>query len=241
MKRPSEFIIDSFKESFKKLKIFQNEMFSESNKIMTWLVGFSMTILVLGISNRDKIDTLYCPSTINVIMTLIFLTISFGIIFRIIFIVYQFRLTFLEVTLEQALSGHDIAIFSSTNEEIDKTDDLKQLVRSIKVDFGEDLDHLLENFDLIPSNEQETIIKSVKDYYKALGEWSEKDLKKGMEIIKHIYLEIMPLKESRINALFEAKKKDKSIIVYGWVSIISFAITAISFISLLFNLIFNLK
>ena len=230
MKRPFISIKETFFENLDKVKENQRQNFSNLEKMMIWIVGFSIGGLSIIITNLTEFNQSFSDCVVQTVLTLLTTSIISGIIYRLAFYYYQITYQGLEFYLQGAFS--DKELMSIDPEDLINETDVKEIIRRIKNDFGEDVSQILSVYDQL-NNEGKTFIKNdLKNHYQKLGEWAKKDFEFGMDYVKDVYKTAFGLSKKRIEKMFQSNYANK-LKVFGWITSISLIISILSFASVL--------
>ena len=230
MKRPYDTIQEIFFENLDKVKENQRYNFDHSDKYMIWIVGFSITGLSIIISSLTQFNQAFDHSIIRIILFLLATSIISGIIYRLAFYLWQIQYQAIEFYLQGAFS--DKQIMETDPDDLTNEKDIKEIVRRISNDFGEDLTHVLPLYDQSPDDMKEFILNDLKNHYKKTGELAKRDFELGMNYVKSIYKDAFGFSEKRIGKLFRPHTPSK-LKIFGWASTISFLLCCLSFISVI--------
>ena len=228
MKRPFDTVKEMFFENFEKLKENQRYNFSNSDKYMVWVVGFAIGGLSIIVTNLTQFNQTFNHCVIKAILILLSISIISGIIYRWSFYLWQIQYQSIEFYLQGAFS--DKEIMETEPDDLSNETDIKEVVRRIKTDFGEDVSHILPLYNQADANLKEYLLKDLKQHYKKVGEWAKKDFEFAMKYVKDVYQKAFGLSEKRIDKMFNAKNSAK-LKFFGWTTAIAFLISCLSFIA----------
>lgn len=238
MKRPFTTIKETFFENLDKIKENQRYNFSNLDKMMIWIVGFSIGGLSIIISNLTDFNQSFSDSVVQTVLTLLAISIITGIIYRLAFYYYQITYQGLEFYLQGAFS--DKEVISIDSEDLNNETDVKEIIRRIKNDFGEDVSQILSVFDQLNNEGKILIINDLRNHYHRLGEWAKKDFEFGMDYVKDVYKTAFGLSKKRIAKIFQSNYANK-LKIFGLITSISLTISILSFISVLIILCITYK
>jgi hypothetical protein len=230
MKRPSDTIRDFMFNNLEKSLENQRFNFSNSEKFMLWIVGFSIGGLSIIVTNLTEFNQIFEYYITKTVLLLLVISIFFGICYRVAFYIYQIKFQGVEFYLRGALSNPDTMQIDC--EDLSQINDINEIVHLIKVDFGEDLSKHLDLYNTVDEFTKAKIIQDLKDYYKRLGEWAQKDYDLGMTYIKDVYKNALGISQKRIDKIAESYSA-KSFQISGFITTSSLIISLLSFISVL--------
>lgn len=233
MKRPFDIVKETFFENLDKIKENQRYNFSNSEKYMVWVVGFAIGGLSIIVTNLTEFNQTYSHCVIKIILILLSISIISGIVYRWSFYMWQIQYQSIEFYLQGAFSDREIMKI----EPDDLTDetDIKEVIRRIKTDFGEDVSHVLPLYNQADTSLKEYLLNDLKQHYKKVGEWAKKDFEFAMKYVKNVYQNAFGLSEKRIDKIFNSKTSLK-LKLFGWTTAITFFLSCLSFIAVVFIL-----
>ncbi len=112
---------------------------------MVWIVGFSVGGLSLIVSNISQFDKTFCYTLTKSILILLTISIISGIVYRIAFYAYQSYYRQIEFFLDGAFSNKEFMEIDP--DDLEEEIDMKEVIRRMKEDFGEDVSYMSEIYD----------------------------------------------------------------------------------------------
>jgi hypothetical protein len=231
MKRPSDTIRDFCFDNLEKSLENQRFNFSNSEKFMLWIVGFSIGGLSIIVTNLTEFNQIFKYSITKTVLILLVISIVFGIFYRLAFYLYQIKFQGVEFYLRGALSNPETVMQINT-EDISEIDDINEIVHLIKIDFGDDKSNLLEVYTNVDEATKAQIIQDLKEYYLRMGEWAKKDYELGMTYIKDIYKNALGVSQKKIDKIADSYSA-KSFQIFGFITISCLIISLLSFVFVL--------
>jgi hypothetical protein len=228
MQRPFEAVREYFFENLDKLKENQRYNFSNSDKYMVWVVGFSIGGLSIIVTNLTQFNQTFSHSTIKIILVLLAISIISGILYRWAFYLWQIQYQNIEFYLQGAFS--DKQIMETDPDDLTEETDIKEIVRRIKTDFGEDVSHVLPIYEQVNDKEKLFLLNDLKNHYKRTGEWTKREFEFAMNYVKDVYKTAFGLSQKQIDVLFNLDTS-KKLKFYGWAVTIMFILSCLSFIA----------
>lgn len=230
MKRPFETVRESFFENLDKLRENQRYNFSNSEKYLVWIVGFSIAGLSVIVTHLTQFNQIYSYATIKTILILLVISIISGIIYRWVFHLWQVQYQSIEFYLQGAFSDKEIMEIEPEN--LTSETDIKEVVRRLKTDFGEDVSYVLPIYEQLDKNQQEFLLNDLKKHYKKVGEWAKEDFKNAMAYVKETYKNAFGFSQKKIDKLIgsNSAKKFKYL---GWITSITFLLSGLTFIAVI--------
>lgn len=228
MKRPFDTIKELFFENLKSSKENVRFDFEQWDKLLVWFVGFSIGGIALIVSNFTPLNKIFCYYTIKMVLTMLVLSISFGIIYRIVAFLKLKQLRNIELFLDVAFSDKEMMDINPTL--LKDEDDINIVFKKIKDDFDEDLSYM-HNFYVVSSDEHKAILlKSYKDYHKKLSEWAKADSKRAIEYVKDTYQKAFDLSQKTTEEIFSNQNSPKYFRLFHWIASIAFLICCGTFL-----------
>ena len=228
MKRPFETVKETFFENLDKLQENQRFNFSNSDKYMVWVVGFSIGGLSIIVTSLTQFNQSFSHYIVKTILILLAISIISGILYRWAFYLWQIQYQNVEFYLQGAFS--DKEIMETNPDDLTKETDIKEVVRRIKTDFGEDVSHVLPIYEQVDNAGKAYLLNDLKNHYKRSGEWAKKDFEFAMDYVKDVYKTAFGLSQKRIDHLFKSDAA-KNLKLFGWTSAIMFLLSCLSFIA----------
>lgn len=230
MKRPFDIVRETFFENLDKLKENQRYNFSNSDKYMVWVVGFSIGGLSIIVTSLTKFNNSFSHHIIKTVLVLLSTSIISGIIYRWAFYLWQIQYQSIEFYLQGAFSDKEIMDINAD----DLTDelDIKEVVRRIKSDFGEDVSHVLTIYNEVNEGGKLYLLNDLKNHHKKIGEWAKKDFELAINYVKDVYKNAFGLSQKKIDTLFSSDTATR-LKVLGWTVAIAFSLSCLSFITVI--------
>ncbi len=237
MKRPFDSVKEIFLENIKNSKETSKFIFEHADKLMMWIVGFSIGGLSLIIVNFSDLNSKFTYCTLKSILILLIVSIILGIIYRISFYLYQVKYKQSEMVMENAFSDKELMLINAP--ELSETIEYKEIITRIKLDFGKDLTYLLAIYESAEPKGKAILLESLKKYYTEFGIWAKNDYEEAISFSKYVYKQAFGYSDKYIEKIFSKTFKPNSLKVYSWTSIISFSLSCVSFMAVLLVLCLN--
>jgi hypothetical protein len=204
----------------------------QSDKIVVWLVGFSIATIALCISNQSNLNLI---STNLPRSTIIFASISaiFGIFYRLLLFVSQNLETNILMAFEGYVEGYTNPPDFPVARELNDSDSYEDIVGYLKADF----DITVETIDTagLTSEQTKYFRKSMIEYYDKLNKFSNGLFEHDVEEIKGILSSYMGYSKRRLDKMLSPQKQWIKLSTLFWffyyAALISFFITTLSFAS----------
>ena len=230
MKRPFETVTETFFENLDKLKENQKYNFEHSEKFMLWIVGFSIGGVSLIVTNLTQFNQTFTHDIVKAILILLSISIISGIIYRWTFYLFQIQYQSIEFYLQGAFSNKEM--MDMDPDDLTNETDIKEVLRRLKSDFGEDAYFILEDYNNITQEGKEYLLSDIKNHYKKVGEGVKKEYEFSMAYVKGIFKEAFGLSDKRINKLFNSNTS-KKLKLFGRLTAFAFIISCLTFISVI--------
>jgi hypothetical protein len=230
MKRPFEAITEMFFDNLDRVKENQKFNFSNSEKYMIWVVGFSVGGLAIIVTNLTSFNTLFSHKIIKTVLILLSTSIIAGMIYRWAFYFYQIYYQSTEFQLRAAFSNTEIMEIDA--DDLASENDINEVVRRIKTDFGEDVSHVLEIYEGVDETGKTYLLNDLKKHYKKTGERVKKEFEFSIKYVKDVYRSAFGWSEKRIEKVFNTQVAEK-LRFWGLTVSIAFLVSCLSFITVL--------
>ena len=230
MERPFEAILNISYDSLKKSNENFIFNFNQIDKILVWIVGFSITAISLIVSNITDLNINYSPSIIKIVLIFLMNSIVFGILFRISALLYLNRYQSVMFFVEGAFSNRKMMPFDTDKKVY--IDDIHQIYQKIKNDFDEDYSDIVELYNNEnQSNEfKKNHIEYLNQEYYRLTEWSSNEYKIANEYVKEVFQKTFDISRKKIDKLFKDKNHSFYLKLWSKISIFSLFISILSFL-----------
>jgi len=196
LKRPYDFFIDSYSVKIKRDRKNNEFVFSQSDTLIAWVIGFAFTGLLLLIGNIKGLELMLRQPTKPIIICIL-ITIILGIAFRYV----SFLIIMFEKGLDDYYFGrfnkHDVMPFE-VDSDIEAAD-YDNILISLKQDFGETITYPGQ----LTEEMKAADLPRLKDFYKRLCAHSRKEMNLAMEQIAEIEYTTHRIDKQKNMQLFE--------------------------------------
>ncbi|PLX07998.1 MAG: hypothetical protein C0596_08605 [Marinilabiliales bacterium] len=145
----------------------------QSDRIIVWLVGFSITGIAFVVSKGTQLDS-FINNLTNYIIICGSLTVIFGVLYRIFLYFAQSLEIRILIGFEGYIEAYNNASDLHFGREITDQDTYNDIIEYINADFGVDDERIdITHLDL---KQVEVLRKSVLDYYLSLNNWENQKL-----------------------------------------------------------------
>ncbi|WP_461639192.1 hypothetical protein [Labilibaculum euxinus] len=228
MKRPFEFVMDNFFENLDKVKENQRYNFNNSERFMIWIVGFSIGGLSIIVANLTKFTNSFDHSTIKTILILLSTSIISGILYRWFFYIYQIHYQSIEFYLQGAFSNQQI--MEVNPDDISKENDIKEVIRRLKIDYDDDVSHVLDEYSKLNQEGKLIVLNDLKARYQTVAQGVKGEYEFAMNYAKDTYKEAFGLSNKSAERMFQPNSS-KRFKLFGRLTSFSFLISCLSFIA----------
>lgn len=230
MKKPSEIIQELIIENLDKLQENQRHNFSNIDKFMIWVVGFSIGGISIIATNITQFNQLFSHLIIKITLILLVISVISGLVYRWFFYLFQAQYQNGEMYLKEAFSNKEI--MELEEDAIDDEQDILEIIRRLRTDFGEEVSHMQEVYSNSNDNIKGLIVIDLKNHYRRLAKWAKADYELGIKHIKETFKEAFGYSEKKIEKFFN-NSTGRNIQFYGRIVNVAFYTSCLSFISVL--------
>lgn len=212
--------------------------FNQNDKILVWIVGFSITAITLIITKITDLSKTYSNGILKTALLLLIIVVISGVIYRfsaLLFLTkYQNKIFFLEGAFSKE------KIMPTEINELKQDFDIFQIHQKIKSDFDFDYSDIIDLFNASKTEESKKYYTNyLREEYLRIGEWAKTDYENSINYIKGVYKNTFGLSKKSIDKIFKGKNETFYFKLYAWVSVLSSFICVISFLSVLILLAVN--
>jgi hypothetical protein len=232
MERPFDTRLRLVYETLEKTKENFIFNFSQNDKILVWIVGFSVTAISIIISKISDISESYSSCILKTVLLLLTISIISGIIYRLSALLFLQKFQSIMFFLEGAFSKEKT--MPTETIELKNPDDIHEIYQKIKTDFDQDYADIIELYNKPQSTESKNYyVEYLKNEYARLAEWAKNEYEYADQYMKGVYKTAFGLSDKQINKLFSKNKDSFYLKLWSWISIISIAVCLITFISVI--------
>ena len=228
MKRPFESITETFSNSLERVRENQIKNFENAEKLLVWIVGFSIGGISIIFSNLTTINQSYCYCDIRIILYSLCISIISGFFFRWSFFKMQLYYQQIEFFLEGAFSNTE-AMMETNPQDLSNVNELNEIIRKLKSDYDLDYNYVLETFENYDEINQEIIKKNLKSKYKIAGDNVKREYDFSMDYVQNVYSNAFGISKEKVQKLLN-KSPSKLFRRYSKLSDILFIICCLSFL-----------
>lgn len=228
MKRPFESITETFSNSLERVRENQIINFSNSEKFMVWIVGFSISGVSIIFTNLTSINEIYCYYIIKLVLCCLCLSIISGLVYRWAFYKVQYYYQNIEFYLQGAFSNTE-AMMETDPEDLSEVNDIHEIIRRLKSDYDLDYNYVLESFDNLDESNKEILRNNLKKNYKITGDAVKKEYELSMDYVQNVYANAFGITKEKVQKSLD-KNASKYFKIYEKISTIAFIFSCSSFL-----------
>lgn len=236
MKRPFDFVTELSLRNLNKSKENLIYNFEQLDKILVWIIGFSIGAISLIVSNIVDLKTVYNYCEIKQTLFLLCFSIISGIIYRISSLICLVNYQKIIFSLEGAFSKNEMMIINE--EKLNENINIHEIHQKIKNGFGKDYSDVLE---LYNKSETEQSKKFYLEYlieeYKRLASWSKKEYDYSINYVKNAIKKAFGLSEKQNERLIKKANNPNYIKFWFVFGLVSFIVCNLMFAIVLIFLI----
>jgi len=223
-------ILGLIKKTLSENRQYSYKITDQADKIIVWLVGFSVTSIALTISNSDKLN-FFLDSLSNYVMIFGSLTVILGILYRIfVFVAQSLELRIL-LEFEVYVEGYNNPPIIHVGREITDDNIYDEIVDFIKEDFEIEIDRI--DITLLNAKKIEGIRQAALNYYNSINYWNNKLFEKEKEGVKSVLMTQLGNSKRKVEKVFNDTTPDKFIRKAYWTSLFAsqtlFILSCLSF------------
>lgn len=175
----------------------------QSDKIIVWLVGFSITSIALSINKEKELNT-FINNLTDYILICGSLTVIFGVLYRIFLFLTQALEVNILVAFEGYIEGYNNPPGVHFGRDLTENDTYYDIIQYMKTDFDIEIERV--DITLLDSTHAEIMRKSVIDYYNSLNNWSNQKLERETNEIKSVLSAYLGYSKEKLDRLFNPKE-----------------------------------
>ena len=226
MKRPFEVITEHSLKNLERVRENQLYNFSNSEKFMVWIVGFSIGGISIIFTNLTSLNELYIHSIIKLVLCCLCLSIITGLIYRYSFYKFQYYYQSIEFYLQGAFSKTQM--MEVDPKDLSNINDIHEIVRLLKDDYDLDYFYVLETYNNYDESNKEIIRNNLKNNYKKTGESIKREYEFTQNYVKEVHMKGFGVSKKKIDKLLN-RNPSKYFKIYGAITTITFILSCLSF------------
>ena len=238
MERPFDTRLRLVYETLEKTKENFIFNFNQNDKILVWIVGFSVTAISIIISKISDISENYSACILKAVLILLTTSIISGIIYRFSALLFLKKYQSIMFFLEGAFSKEKT--MPTETQELKTPNNIHEIYQKIKTDFDHDYSDIVDLYNQPQSEESKNYyVDYLKNEYKRLAEWAKNEYQYADKYMKTVYKTAFGLSDKEIDKLFSQNNDSFYLKMWSWISVLSIAICLITFVSVIIILTIN--
>ncbi|MFC4633477.1 hypothetical protein ACFO3O_06140 [Dokdonia ponticola] len=196
MKRPLEVLTKIKLENLAESKNNIIFNFNQIDKILVWIVGFSITGISIIVSNIADLNSKFEIHILKTILLLLCISIISGIIYRLAALIYLSIFQKILFYLKGSFSNYEMTPIKS---DIIDPENINEVYQKIKKGFDIDYSDVVENYNKYESNEiKEKSLLLLNKEYKRLTEQAKKEEEFTEDFINTTFRKVFGISEKRL-------------------------------------------
>lgn len=238
MKRPFDFVTELSLKILNKSKENSNYIFEQLDKILVWIIGFSIAAISIIVSNITDLKTVYSCCVIKQILILLSLSIISGILYRISSLLYLVNFQKIIFYLEVAFSENEMMIIKE--EKIDADIKIHDIHQKIKTGFNKDYSDVIELYNNTQKGQDKKVyIEYLIEEYRRLIIWSKNEYDYSTNYVKKVIGKAFGLTEKKTEKLFKETNYSFYLKLWFLIGVISLFVSIVSFMTVMIILATN--
>ena len=205
MKTPFELIREIEYGSLDRNNKNTNENISSIESFILWIVGFAVTMIVLIISNIEKLKLVINFIDIQTVLVLLISSLFFGIFNR--YSIFRLRTinNIIENFIRSSLSNFD---FPEINpDDLEEGITFEELIDRFKLDYNLDYNRYFEEYNNFNEFEKIAALEDLKLRHREIGHFLRETYHDGLENVRNVYKIAYGLSEKKSKNLFYMEQK----------------------------------
>lgn len=231
MERPFDTITQIFADNLERVRDNLKTNFEQAHAFILWLVGFSIGGLGIIIANLDKDVVKRSYGLTKFSLILFTISIISGIVYRLAIARFQGKFNDAMLYAEGAFSNKEM--MSATPTDLTNESDIRQVIRYIKEDYGEDLNYVLELYGKSDDPHKEFLLNDLKEHYNKTSRFVQIDIQNATAYAKAVNQKAFGLSNKVIEKAF-SEYSSRDLLIWRMVAIVAFYISCVSFVSVPF-------
>ncbi|MFN4151227.1 MAG: hypothetical protein ACK4IX_09810 [Candidatus Sericytochromatia bacterium] len=228
MKRPFDFVTELSLKTLNKSKENFIYNFEQLDKILIWILGFSIGAISLIVSNIIDLKIIYCSSLIKQILFLLCISIVFGIVYRISSLLYLIKYQKIIFFLEEAFSLNEMMLVEK--EKLNVKINIHEIHQKIKTGFNKDYSDIIDLYNKTENERQKSIyLDYLIDEYNRLVIWSKNEYNYSINYVKTTLGKAFGVSCYQIEKEFNRHDNPFFLKVWFFTSLVSLLLTILSF------------
>jgi hypothetical protein len=204
-----------------------NKVSENFDKVIVWIVGFSIGGIALLVSQSDKLQ-MYSPGDLNIIAVSLTLAVLFGVIGRISYAICL-RLSYpITMQIESQLLAYENP-YKATKLKGDES--AENILYLLKVDFDLEAKGLEQKISNSTTESKSKLDEEARAFYQQYVDWTKTQRETSQKLISDVFVNALKLKKKEAMDYSEGKKlKPKLMRFTGKIASYSYLICCIAFV-----------
>ncbi|MBP1631272.1 MAG: hypothetical protein H6Q15_2165 [Bacteroidetes bacterium] len=223
-------ILGLIKKTLSENRQYFYKITDQADKIIVWLVGFSVTSIALTISHSEELN-LFLKNLSNYVLIFGSLTVILGVLYRIfVFIAQSLELRIL-LEFETYVEGYNSPPIIHVGRDINDSNTYDEIVDFIKTDFEIEIERI--DITVLNTAEITKIRQAALNYYNSLNYWNNKQFEKEKEGVKSVLMSQLGNSKRKVEKVFNDTTPNKYVRKVCWISLFTsqtlFVLSCLSF------------
>jgi len=224
--------LNQFKESINRYRESFFRVTDQSDKIIVWLVGFSIASIALTLEKRDAMNVLI-GNFADYIFIFGSITIITGVLYRVFLFIAQSLEINILIAFESYIEGYNNPPNIHIGRSISENDTYDEIVDFIQEDFGVEIDRFPIN--ILTPDQLKPLRDSIVTYYSALNKWENQKFESAINEIKDILHKNLGYSKKRLEKVFDFDRsnstKTKLFWIFNYTASVLFLLSCLTFAS----------
>ena len=238
MKRPFDSVTELLLKKLNKSNENFIYNFEQLDKILVWIIGFSIGAISLIVSNITDLKTIYCYCVIKQILILLCVSIVTGILYRISSLLFLVNYQKIIFVLESAFSKNEIMLIEE--EKLDTILNIHVIHQKIKTEFDKDYSDVIDLYNnAVTDQSKKFYLEYLIEEYRRLLIWSKNEYDYSINYAKNVIGKAFGLTAKQNEKL--ENKTNNSFYLNLWflIGVISLLVSILAFITVIILLTTN--
>jgi len=223
-------ILGLIKKTLSENRQYFYKITDQADKIIVWLVGFSVTSIALTISHSEELN-LFLKNFSNYVLIFGSLTVILGVLYRIfVFIAQSLELRIL-LEFETYVEGYNNPPIIHVGRDINDSNTYDEIVDFIKTDFEIEIERI--DITVLNTAEITKIRQAALNYYNSLNYWNNKQFENEKEGVKSVLMTQLGNSKRKVEKVFNDTTPNKYVRKVYWISLFTsqtlFVLSCLSF------------
>lgn len=228
----TKYMLVSMQKIISRNRDFSYRLTDQADRIIVWLVGFSIACIALTISNQHTLIEI-SKNLPLILVAFSSLTIILGILYRTFMYLAQTIENQMIINFEGYVEGYINPPDVSISRELKGSETIIDLINFLKEDFNVEVSEV--NEENLNSNQISAMLSNLSSYYNSLADINNRHLESQITEIKNVLKSTMGYTEKKAERIFNPVKPKINWHRFYWfsmyLSVTLFLMTTLTFIS----------